>query len=130
MARTSSEGVRALFVTRKWHTRRVTYIPDLSQYTDGLLSVGWLDADHLYPTGDPADGFADALLKLIASPQDSPDASDECDLCGDSDLGTGEIHVEGPDGTAYAAPVIIHHYVVDHGYLPPEEFQQAVLAAR
>jgi hypothetical protein len=32
----------------------------------------------------------------------------------------------GADATAYAAPTLIHHYVVEHGYQPPEEFIAAI----
>ena len=32
----------------------------------------------------------------------------------------------GADGTTYAAPNLIYHYVAD-GYLPPDEFIQAVM---
>lgn len=28
----------------------------------------------------------------------------------------------------YAAPSLVHHYVVAHGYKPPEEFIAAVMA--
>jgi hypothetical protein len=32
------------------------------------------------------------------------------------------------ESTVYAAPVLIHHYVVAHDYRPPDEFIAAVLA--
>jgi len=42
-------------------------------------------------------------------------------------LGSAEIRVVGQDGTVYAAPDLIYHYVVVHDYRPPEEFIQAVM---
>jgi hypothetical protein len=32
------------------------------------------------------------------------------------------------DGRVYAAPSLVHHYVIAHGYRPPDEFIAAVLA--
>ena len=42
-------------------------------------------------------------------------------------VGSAEIRVFGQDGTIYAAPNLIYHYVVDHHYRPPDLFIQAVL---
>jgi hypothetical protein len=41
-------------------------------------------------------------------------------------LGNGEIRVRGADGTLYAAPSLIAHYVADHSYLPPDGFIDAI----
>ena len=40
--------------------------------------------------------------------------------------GNGEIRVVDVMGTTYVAPVLILHYVAEHGYLPPKEFVDAV----
>ena len=43
-------------------------------------------------------------------------------------LGHAEVWVPSPDQRlTYAAPDLIWHYVTAHGYLPPKEFQEAVL---
>jgi hypothetical protein len=42
-------------------------------------------------------------------------------------LGNGELRVIGTDAI-YAAPTLVYHYAVNHSYLPPDEFVQAVLA--
>ena len=42
-------------------------------------------------------------------------------------LGSAEIRVFSNEGVTYAAPNLIYHYIVDHHYLPPEEFIRAVL---
>lgn len=41
------------------------------------------------------------------------------------EVGNGEIRV-GSDGITYAAPVLIVHYIKDHGYLPPAQFLEAI----
>lgn len=42
--------------------------------------------------------------------------------------GCAQIIVPGRDGVVYSAPTLIGHYVRDHGYRPPREFVEAVLA--
>ncbi|WP_443732102.1 DUF7919 family protein [Streptantibioticus silvisoli] len=42
-------------------------------------------------------------------------------------LGMAEIHVEQKDGQAFASPSLILHYVLEHHYLPPAAFCEAVL---
>ena len=41
--------------------------------------------------------------------------------------GNGQIRVKGPNGTCYAAPALISHYVEIHEYKPPAEFIEAVV---
>lgn len=52
-----------------------------------------------------------------------------CEFCGGREkaVGNAEIRVPG-EGRMYAAPSLVHHYVVAHGYKPPEEFIAAVMA--
>jgi hypothetical protein len=42
-------------------------------------------------------------------------------------LGSAEAWISDHRGTVYAAPNLIYHYVRDVGYLPPEEFVEAVV---
>ncbi len=42
-------------------------------------------------------------------------------------IGNGEIRVPARPGTAFAAPRLIGHYVLDHSYQPPQDFIDAVL---
>jgi len=37
----------------------------------------------------------------------------------------GEIRVAS-DGVTYAAPILIVHYIEEHGYLPPTQFLEAI----
>jgi hypothetical protein len=41
----------------------------------------------------------------------------------------GEIRVAG-EQVVYAAPLLIIHYIEEHGYLPPAEFLEAVAKTR
>jgi hypothetical protein len=43
-------------------------------------------------------------------------------------LSSTEIRVVGRDGRVYAAPGLVCHYVAAHGYQPPQEFVEAVMA--
>ncbi|MFJ9799918.1 hypothetical protein [Streptomyces sp. NPDC101145] len=110
------------------------------------LNVGWLEADRPWTAGPVPARFASGLLALLeAQAVNEALGLHECDLCPEplddahpwyeprpghrcASAGTGEIRVPGAPGTAYAAPSLIGHYVLDHGYLPPREFVDAVLA--
>jgi hypothetical protein len=41
-------------------------------------------------------------------------------------MGSAEIRVFARDGTAYAAPTLIYHYMKFHNYRPPDEFIRAL----
>jgi hypothetical protein len=121
------------------------YIPDLFRLKHldepPCLTVGWLDASHPYPQGTPPDLFIERLWGFCKAPVHVTFGLHDCELCqppatvyqvqrGDETIyfGTAEIRVFGSDTKVYAAPTLIYHYVVDHRYLPPAEFIQAVLA--
>jgi hypothetical protein len=132
----------------------VTYFPDLTSYsyvsTDPrepwshlpLLNVGWIDAEHTFPTGECPDGLAAALTRLAQSRVQLTRGYHYCEMClhilGDEandaielDLvarGSAEFRVLG-HRVVYAAPELIVHYVTAHAYLPPDEFCTAVLTA-
>jgi hypothetical protein len=124
--------------------RHIMYIPDLFRlkHLDEplCLTVGWLDATHPYPQGTPAALFIERFWAFCDAPVHPTFGIHDCELCeppttvyqvqrGDETiyLGTAEIRVFGSDAKVYAAPTLIYHYVVDHNYLPPAEFIQAVL---
>ena len=46
------------------------------------------------------------------------------------ELGNGEIQICGEGSAVYVAPTMILHYIIDHHYLPPAEFIQAVRVGR
>lgn len=135
----------------------MTYYADLSayEYTDlpddgddqhQHLNIGWLDASHPFAKGVLADEAVERLDNLRSSPVNQFRGSHACDFClaeiSDQGLpgpalitalqevgalGNGEIVVKGAKAW-YHAPVLITHYIGRHGYLPPQEFVDAVLA--
>ncbi|MGD9318274.1 MAG: hypothetical protein PVG56_15665 [Anaerolineae bacterium] len=125
----------------------MTHFPDLTPYAydpspDPAYNVGWLDPSTPFPTGPTSTAFHEMLLaycrlqyvvRLYRGGHTCPFcAKPEAIVQVQSDgerisLGNGEIRVIGTD-VVYAAPTLIYHYVVDHGYQPPQEFVGAVLA--
>jgi hypothetical protein len=125
----------------------MTYFDDLSPYSylseeeGGLLNIGWLDKDHTFPRGATSDEFIERLawLSIFSSVKRTPGIHG-CTLCpaavfgfhiiryeGESHiLGSAEIRVKGNMAT-YAAPDLIIHYVLEHEYLPPEDFVSGVI---
>ena len=128
------------------------YFADLSPYgylprptsedLPPLLNIGWLDAWHPHPTGSVTDAFVECLWEFCRIKVEATRGLHECDLCPKLEpgrqvtragetlwLGSAEIRVFA-EGVMYAAPNLIYHYVVDHRYLPPDEFVRAVLDGR
>jgi hypothetical protein len=116
----------------------VAYFPDLSPYTylpgvkRGTLNVGWLDPSASFPTGDTSEEFRAKLFLLCQRPFRQTRGFHCCPYCPvvkwpDGPMGSYEMEVAYGE-LKYAAPSLIHHYVVTHGYKPPEEFIAAVLA--
>jgi len=117
---------------------------DLTPYTydsrdwDGrLLNVGWLGGDSHFDRGAVPPDFVAALAALCRWPGWLHRGVHECELCpagsragfGDPaslEYGNGQIRILGSKEVWYAAPTLVHHYVVAHGYVPPSEFVQAV----
>ncbi|MEV0901114.1 hypothetical protein [Actinoplanes sp. NPDC049802] len=110
-----------------------------------LLNVGWLDAPHEFGSGPVPDGFADALLDIIAGSRVNTmrgfHVCTHCPLPASHrdyrmlavehgkrtlNLGFSEIRVPSDPGTMSAAPTLIWHYVTAHGYRPPDGFITAV----
>lgn len=46
---------------------------------------------------------------------------------GEVHVGNAEVRVESPSGVKMAAPDMVLHYVIEHGYKPPVEFVEAVM---
>ncbi|GEM_PF-3208049 len=129
--------------------RRV-YFPDLSPYSYGkgivevgVYNVGWLSSARDYPQGPCPEGFLARIDQRAQSPVNLFRGSHLCEFCPPPEteirngmeiikplterMGDGEIRVVGRDGAVYAAPVMIAHYIREHGYLPPRQFIDAVL---
>lgn len=129
------------------------YLPDTVPEGVELLTVGWLEPGHEFPTAEDGDAdegedpaFWPNLVTLAADHTTAVTRS--VHACRfrhlfEADfqyravygsrvlyLGSAEIRVVARDGRWLTAPTLIVHYVRDHGYRPPAEFVEAVAAMR
>jgi hypothetical protein len=127
----------------------MTYFADLSVYVYAcrpetvpdpkIVNVGWLDASVPFSQGPVDASIVRKLLHLTEAPPFVSAGFHRCPFCPLEPppsprsspveipaYGSAEIRVPGEDGVVYAAPTLICHYIERHGYLPPEEFLQAV----
>lgn len=123
----------------------MAYFEDLSPYTYGpeergdTVNVGWLEKGHPYVTGETSQEFRDKLALLCGQAGRRRRGTElihvitcgihRCEFCspGGSPPGSStEIRVRRGN-RVYAAPQLLHHYVIAHGYQPPSEFIAAVL---
>lgn len=130
----------------------MTWYADLSPYAylrgqrpeAPAVNVGWLAHGHVFPTGDVPAELVPRLAGLIEhAPTQVTRGLHDCEFCppvtGDPrrtagwglddsmPRGNAEIRAVGVDGTRYAAPTLIRHYVAVHRYAPPVAFIDAVL---
>lgn len=92
-----------------------------------VLNVGWLDSSQLFCTGTTTSEFRDKLKILCQNPILLHRGFHVCQFCRKA-TGNGQIRVANSyNNRIYAAPALIHHYVVAHHYLPPDEFVHAVV---
>ncbi|MFC6881691.1 hypothetical protein [Actinomadura yumaensis] len=126
----------------------MTYFEDLTPYrywpnsTETAVNIGWLGSGEPFPTGDVPAEVVPALLRLVAKgPVNLTRGFHKCEFCAEPPypvlmhlgeqeiaLGNGEVRVTGENGTVYAAPTLLPHYIQAHRYQPPEPFTNAVLA--
>jgi hypothetical protein len=133
----------------------VAWFEDLTPYSylgrerRAALNVGWLGVGHAFSTGRTDPGFVTALMEMcVQSRVNVTRGWQECVFCptdpqelrkhypirvvhagNEYALGDAEIRVTHPDGTVFAAPNLIAHYVQTHKYEPPRKFIDAVLEA-
>jgi len=125
----------------------MAYYPDLSHYSyfkndldAHSLNIGWLDIAYPYTVKPTPAIFAAKLWNFCRLPVQQSRGFHSCYFCKQPDighieirdgkelhLGSAEIRVFGTDGSVYAAPDLIYHYVIAHNYHPPDAFIQAVL---
>jgi hypothetical protein len=126
----------------------VTYFADLTRctyfdrrYELDLIAVGWLSSGP-HAQGPVAHGLVAHLFDLLDTVWDPVlfRGSHGCELCrsfvdemqdagrtvrvGQTNLFVPTLNSEG----LFVAPSLILHYIVDHGYCPPESFQAALMA--
>ena len=122
----------------------MTWFADLTAYEylqrgeyTPCVNVGWLDGDRAFTRGAVSGKFIERLRGFcrvrvhesreahVCNLDDCPGlAVDDPMTC---ELGSAEIRVFARDGSTYAAPDLILHYVRAHEYLPPRDFIDAVL---
>jgi hypothetical protein len=115
----------------------VAFFEDLTPYTylhpeeelPGTVNIGWLDKDHPYPKGETSGEFQMKLDQLCQQRVKQTRGIHPCCFCRGRErpVSSSELRVLG-NGKVYAAPSLVHHYVVAHDYQPPSEFIAAVLA--
>ncbi|PWW56185.1 DUF7919 family protein [Actinokineospora spheciospongiae] len=114
---------------------------ELTRPWKAAVNVGWLGPDA--EIGGPVDAeFAAALLRVVFHHKvNLTRGRHRCPFCRARSvvadpvpglpgerlhMGSAEAHFAGPDGTVYAVPTLIGHYVAEHGYRPPRRFVEAV----
>ena len=126
------------------------YIEDLSPYVylnrepnPHLLAIGWLDEKHDFPKGKVPDEVLEKILALCFQPVNATRGIHPSPFIPrnpkefptdypveykgkQTALGSAEIRVQGENGKSYAAPNLIYHYIKDCGYMPPQEFLDAL----
>lgn len=116
----------------------MAFFEDLTPYTYchpeeepvNTLNVGWLEFGHPFQVGETSAEFRVKLGILCQNRVKKMRGFQTCGFCesGDNHRSSAEIRVAIRD-RVFAAPELIHHYVVAHDYLPPAEFIEAVLAS-
>ena len=115
----------------------MAFFKDMTPYTyhhpeeeqANTLNVGWLESGCPFPIGATSESFHQALAMICRNRMNRMRGFQSCGFCkSESHRSSAEIRVAIRD-RVFAAPELIHHYVVAHNYLPPDEFIEAVLAA-
>jgi hypothetical protein len=123
----------------------MAYFEDLSDYSYSLefarpstLNIGWLDSEHNFNKAIPSESDLDLLWKFCNVSVAQMRGIHNCTICNSDNaiigehhgskmlLGTSEIRVFSTEGSIYAAPTLIFHYVSVHHYCPPSEFISAL----
>ena len=114
-----------------------------SHWQDKLTAIGWLESGYPFLEGDVDAGFLNRLMEMLISPWNAIGffGYHTCDFCSPIQLkaptlvtyggrtitaGVNNIFIPGQK-TIYVAPSLIAHYILNHHYLPPLEFQTAVV---
>jgi len=132
----------------------MTYYKDLSPYVYSkseksqlpVINIGWLSNGEFFVIGETSLEFREKLHRFCLDENIvlTMRGFQNCEFCGLSweewgekhpsygenaklmGVGNGEIRIIGKS-KLYAAPALIYHYIVEHGYKPPLEFIEAVL---
>jgi hypothetical protein len=112
------------------------FSPELA---DKLVAVGWLEHEQAYTRGRVSEQFLDRLFELLVKPWNPVFLMGyaECSFCDLASyrldynaktiiVGNLNLYVPG-EGFLYVMPSLAVHYILAHGYAPPQEFCEAVL---
>lgn len=132
----------------------MTYYKDLTpcdyfgeKLSSHFLAIGWLDHKHPFSEGSSSRELVEKLATYIqsarapgvfagfhrcelcnydtwATPFSQPKSSDP--LVTGQGLGTRNLFIPNGEGQLYVIPSLALHYIIDHGYRPPEEFLSAL----
>ena len=105
------------------------------------LNIGWLEKGHKINRGDVPEEFIEKLWQYLRYPVHVCRGFHVCSLCKNIKSGVPvveykgekrqagyyEIRVWGKNGKVYAVPSLVIHYILQHGYKPPQEFIDAVI---
>jgi hypothetical protein len=100
------------------------------------LNIGWLEKGRPFSKGTVPSAAIERLRQLVEfAATQATRGLHFCDLCPETDdpeawqsrSGHAEVRVHGADGTRYAAPVLVLHYVTVHQYAPPQAFVEGLL---
>jgi hypothetical protein len=117
----------------------------------GVFHVGWLDGTHPFPKGSVESRLIEKMKLLAEKPVELYRGRHVCELCIEPPdpkktalpnrvvvdpnsswakwlalpSSNGEMRV-ALGGVTFAAPVLIVHYIEEHGYLPPAQSLKAI----
>lgn len=126
----------------------MSHFEDLSDYTyhnsaayrAGTKNIGWLARGHAFERARPTEDVLQKVWDYCTVSVAQMRGVHDCDFCPPGEwyvaerngqkllLGTSEIRVFAHDGTIYAAPTLLYHYMLVHHYKPPDEFLRALSA--
>lgn len=120
----------------------MTTYDDLSEYEllgcePGTRNIGWLGPDRGFEQAKPTAEVLDSVWHFCGMSAAQTRGFHLCEFCSDAVadvegmlhadgngekicMGSAEIRVFARDGTAYAAPTLIYHYIEFHDYRPPD----------
>ena len=118
----------------------MAWYPDMGRESmvaagEHVRAVGWLSSAHPFPRGPVPPEFVLRLRELAANSHHCADdvyfgmlmGPHICELCGTA---AESRNLGVPAGEVlFVAPAMVAHYVEQHGYAPPPEFIDAVLAS-
>ena len=101
---------------------------------DYVRAIGWLSAEHDFPTGDVSPDLITRLTEFGDRGGGQREigwgifmGKHTCELCRAYEMAS-EIAVPSPNAL-YVAPSMLSHYIEVHRYAPPTEFATALMAS-